>query len=113
MRQALNMASSRLEGNVGLRPSPKLLEQLQAALDKDASLKPPAAVSQVLAGQREVLEVEVLQWLAKNFATLPGLAEALISSQLVLPKRVVTPRNPELEERCVKLRKEQEAREYR
>jgi len=107
------MASSRLEGNVGLRPSPKLLEQLQAALDKDASLKPPAAVSQVLAGQREVLEVEALQWLAKNFATLPGLAEALISSQLLLPKRVVTPRNPELEERCVKLRKEQEAREYR
>jgi len=107
------MASSRLEGDVGLRPSPKLLEQLQAALDKDALLKPPTAVRQVLAGQSEVLEVEALQWLAKNFSTLPGLAEALISSQLLLPKRVVAPRNPELEERCVKLRKEQEAREYR
>jgi len=107
------MASSRLEGEVGLRPSPKLLEQLQAALDKDATLAPPAAVSLVLGGQSEVLEVEALQWLAKNLATLPGLAEALISSQLLLPKRVTAARNPVLEERCVQLRKEQEAREYR
>ena len=109
----MNMANSKLEGDVGLRPSPKLLEQLQAAFDKDAALKLPASVSQVLEGQREVLKVEALQWLAKNFATLPGLAEALISSQLLFPKRVVAPRNPELEERCVKLRKDQEAREYR
>jgi len=107
------MASSRLEGEVGLRPSPKLLEQLQAALDKDATLVPPAAVSLVLGGQSEVLEVEALQWLAKNLATMPGLAEALISSQLLLPKRVTAARNPVLEERCVQLRKEQEAREYR
>ena len=47
------------------------------------------AVSQVLEGHREVLEVEALQWLAKNLATLPGLAEALISSQLLLPSRNV------------------------
>ena len=107
------MASISLEGDVGLRPSAKLLEQLQAALDKDATLTLPTAVSQVLEGHREVLEVEALQWLAKNLATLPGLAEALISSQLLLPKRVTAARNPELEERCVKLRKEQEAREYR
>jgi len=107
------MASSSLEGEVGLRPSPKLLEQLQVALDEDATLAPPDAISQVLGGQSKVLEVEALQWLAKNLATLPGLAEALISSQLLLPKRVAAPRNPELEERCVKLRKEQEAREYR
>ena len=107
------MASSSLEGDVGLRPSPKLLQQLQIALDEDATLAPPAAISQVLGGQSEVLEVEALHWLAKNLATLPGLADALISSQLLLPKRVAAPRNPELEERCVKLRKEQEAREYR
>lgn len=107
------MASSSLVGDVGLRPSPKLLEQLQVALDKDATLTPPTEVSQVLGGQREVLEVEALQWLAKNLATMPGLAEALISSQLLLPKRVTAARNLVLEERCVKLRKEQEAREYR
>ena len=113
MKQVLNMGSSRLEGHVGIKPSPELLGQLQLAFNQDGAITPPASISTVLEGQAKVLPVEALQWLAKNFSNLPGLAEALLSSQLLLPERVAAPRNPELEERCVKLRKEQEEREYR
>ena len=113
MKQVLNMGSSRLEGHVGIKPSPELLSQLQLAFNRDGAVAPPSSISKVLDGQANVLSVEALQWLAKNFSNLPGLAEALLSSQLLLPERVAAPRNPELEERCVKLRKEQEEREYR
>jgi len=113
LKQALNMGSSRLEGHVGIKPSPELLSQLQLAFNQEGAVTPPASISKVLEGQTKVLPVEALQWLAKNFSNLPGLAEALLSSQLLLPERVAAPRNPELEERCVKLRKEQEEREYR
>lgn len=39
--------------------------------------------------------------------------ELLVDSEVILPKNQFIPRNPELEARCVKLREQQQEREYR
>lgn len=66
------------------------------------------------------LEVSDLEWLytflqerRQNVKDTPYLHALLEGSQLKLPENEVIKRNPVLEARCVKLRAQQEAREYR
>ncbi|VVC95513.1 unnamed protein product [Leptidea sinapis] len=69
---------------------------------------------------RSFLTTSDLTWLYTYIKTerekdssVPYLHELLEKSEVKLPENEVIKRNPELESRCVKLRAQQEAREYR
>lgn len=55
---------------------------------------------------------QALNRLRKDDPDIPYLHELMQDSELVLPENEILERNPELEARCQKLRKAQEAKEY-
>ncbi|XP_055526181.1 uncharacterized protein LOC129718952 isoform X1 [Wyeomyia smithii] len=68
----------------------------------------------------EVLVLNDLKWLQrvvtqlrKQNNELPYLHELIRDCKIALPKNEIIERNPELEARCIKLRCEQEAKEYK
>lgn len=67
-----------------------------------------------------LLNIADLEWLysylnkeRKTDRSTPYLHELLAGCGIVLPENAILKRNPDLEKRCVKLRSQQESREYR
>jgi len=92
-----------------VRPSASLLLHLGTAMEEHPS-PPPSLVAVVEEGG--VLGPKHLAWVAANLR-VAGLGEKLLACSMELPRRVVAARSEELEERCRRLRMEQEGREYR
>jgi len=96
-----------IDPTVYLSPSPQLVSYLQ---DQDL-VSPPKSIQSLLDGQTTNLSVEDINWLSKALPNLPS--SLLFSCPLLLPSPKFEERNPELEQRCVKLRAKQEEKEYR
>jgi len=101
------MASFSTDPSVTLTPSPSLVSYL---IDNQVT-SPPANIQALVDGKSILLTVEDIRWLNKTYPTLP--ASILFSSSLNLPSPKFDERNPELEARCVKLRAQQDEKEYR
>lgn len=101
------MASVNLDPSVTLNPSQELISFL-SELDL---ISPTQNIKRIVEGQTTCLDIADLNWLRDNVSNLPP--SLLLSCSLTLPKPVYEDRNPILEERCAKLRAEQEEREYR
>jgi len=103
-----------MDGYVGIAPSQELEKKIQEALIGMGHQNLPPNLSKLLEGDQDViLGVEELKWISKNIACISGLGNLLLSSSLQLPKLMAKERNKDLEKRCVKLRAEQEDKEYR
>lgn len=96
-----------IDPTVYLSPSPQLVSYLQ---DQDL-VSPQKSIQSLLDGQTTNLSVEDINWLSKALPNLPS--SLLLSCPLLLPSPKFEERNPELEQRCVKLRAKQEEKEYR
>jgi hypothetical protein len=111
-------ASRQLEGGVCLRPGPGLAVCLAAGLEARqaaglATEPPPDMVARAAAGEADaVLGVPELRWVGRHLAA-SGLGEALLTGALQLPALATAQRSDRLERRCVRLRAEQQEREYR
>ena len=101
------MASVSIDPTIKLSPSRQLVEFLQL----QPLQSPPSRVQSLLDGQMTELTVEDIKWLRGAAPNLPS--SLLLSSSLHLPSPVFPERNPELEARCLKLKAEQEERDYR
>jgi len=101
------MASVYLDPSVTLTPSQELISFL-SELDL---ISPTQNIKRIVEGQTTCLNITDLNWLRDNVSNLPP--SLLLSCSLTLPNLMYEDRNPILEERCVKLRAEQEEREYR
>lgn len=101
------MASVSIDPTIKLSPSRQLVEFLQL----QPLQSPPSRVQSLLDGQMTELTVEDIKWLRGAAPNLPS--SLLLSCSLHLPSPVFPERNPELEARCLKLKAEQEERDYR
>ena len=101
------MASVSIDPTIKLSPSRQLVEFLQ----QQPLQSPPSRVQSLLDGQMTELTVEDIKWLRGAAPNLPS--SLLLSCSLNLPSPVFPERNPELEARCLKLKAEQEERDYR
>lgn len=101
------MASVSIDPTIKLSPSRQLVEFLQL----QPLQSPPSRVQSLLDGQMTELTVEDIKWLRGAAPNLPS--SLLLSCSLNLPSPVFPERNPELEARCLKLKAEQEERDYR
>ena len=101
------MASVSIDPTIKLSPSKQLVEFLQL----QPLQSPPSRVQSLLDGQMTELTVEDIKWLRGAAPNLPS--SLLLSCSLHLPSPVFPERNPELEARCLKLKAEQEERDYR
>jgi len=101
------MARVSIDPTVYLSPSPQMISYLQ---DKKPE-SPPTRIQSIIDGKSTDLSVEDITWLSKALPNLPS--SLLLSCPLVLPSPQYEERNPDLEERCAKLRAEQEERDYR
>eukprot|EP00088_Acartia_fossae_P037657 TRINITY_DN38860_c0_g1_i1.p1 TRINITY_DN38860_c0_g1~~TRINITY_DN38860_c0_g1_i1.p1 ORF type:complete len:199 (+),score=19.40 TRINITY_DN38860_c0_g1_i1:352-948(+) len=101
------MAEVTIDPNIYVRPSEQLMNII-----KDIA-NPTQEIRNVL-DSNEKLTAKDLSWLRKNISkeAKAQLYQALKSSTLELPSPVYPERNPELEARCQKLRREQEERDY-
>jgi len=101
------MSRVSIDPSVYLSPSSQMISYLQ-----DQQLEsPPSRIQSLLIGKSTNLSVEDITWLSKTLPNLPS--SILLSCPLVLPSPKYEERNPDLEERCVKLRAKQDEREYR
>lgn len=96
---------------MGIQPSPSLVQALVTALQGRDAL--PDTLAELVQGEQVVLGVQDLKWIKHNLSSCPQLGNLLLSSTLQLPSLVIPERSQQLEQRCVKLRAEQEDREYR
>ena len=101
------MASVSIDPTIKVSPSRQLVEFLQL----QPLQSPPSRVQSLLDGQMTELTVEDIKWLRGAAPNLPS--SLLLSCSLNLPSPVFPERNPELEARCLKLKAEQEERDYR
>lgn len=101
--------------------SPSDIESLSAheSIGKNKARQNRAKQRQKELGKLQ-LNLTDLRWLhqhlndaRKNNETIEYLHELLEGSQLILPKNVMVERNPELEARCQRLKREQEEQTYR
>ncbi|XP_062536591.1 transmembrane protein 199 [Armigeres subalbatus] len=88
---------------------------------EDKSESPPPDILKSAANQSNTLTLSLndLKWvhqalnrLRKDDPDVPYLHELMQDCELLLPENEIQERNPELEARCQKLRKQQEAKEY-
>lgn len=99
-----------IDPTVHLDPSPALLEHIRATVSISAEI--PVALSRILDGEEDImLTVSDLKWLVGQ--TKEPLGSLMLSCSLKLPSPQVAQRSKELEERCAKLRLEQQEKEYR
>lgn len=109
-----NKQESVIEENSGVEnisESPQLV--------KDVPVEPDVVTEKIKPDTRHFIINSDLKWIfnllqerRKTDPDIPYLNELLKGSKMVLPENHFVERNPVLEERCKKLRKEQEQREY-
>lgn len=113
------------EEHIFLKAQNKENNQMEHNLDEDRSeddvkiddiLK---TGSQNISANTLTLSINDLKWLhqalnrlRKSEPDIPYLHELMANCEIVLPENEIQERNPELEARCQKLRKQQEAKEY-
>jgi len=103
-----------LTGAVGLKASPGLIDWLLREISPEQESLPLGLATLLREGGRgSVLGLEDLAWLHTHHGSVPGLGSLLLSSSLELPRLEARPRSEQLEQRCAKLRAEQQDREYR
>lgn len=116
----LNHANSCRTPEKSENESPSDVESIHEPLEqvKDMPIEPEITENHVVE-TRPCLYNSDLKWVfnllqerRKTDPDIPYLNELLQGSELILPENHYVERNPVLEERCKKLRKEQEQREY-
>jgi hypothetical protein len=98
----------------------ELIKSLDISDDNEACLEDLEVHENEEIDSEHKLTLNDLKWLSNTLARLRKdgktdmyLHELVKGSDLVLPQNEIQERNPELEARCARLRKEQEEREYR
>lgn len=103
------MAEVTIDPNIYITPSEGLLKVIRSIVE------PPDQIREVLSRPIVKLTTEDLRWIRNNIdkEDKHRLYALLKESSVAFPCPVYPERNPQLEERCIKLRREQEDREYK
>jgi TMEM199 family protein len=95
-----------------VKPSQQMLEFIKSEVESSGDLNIPKQITDVAAGNVEKISADDLEWVYER-TKKQEISISEMGLELELPVPDVAPRNPVLEKRCERLRREQDNREYR
>lgn len=95
-----------------VKPSQQMLDFIKTEVEKSNETNIPKQITDLATGKAEKISADDLEWVYEK-SKKQELSISELGLELELPVSDVAPRNPILEARCQRLRREQEDREYR
>lgn len=95
-----------------VKPSEKMLKFIKSEVENGSKANIPQQITDLTTGKVEKISADDLEWVYER-TKKQELSISEMGLELELPVPDVAPRNPVLEKRCQRLRREQEDREYR